>query len=241
MPAHNEQDYLEAAVLDVVTALRDRGAPFEVIVAENGSTDDTAGLARILAQRWAEVRVISAPRADYGEALRAGFLEARGDVVANFDVDYVDISFLDAAVSLVTAADGPAVVVASKRGPGAHDNRSVGRQVVTATFSGILRIGFGLGVSDTHGMKVMRRADLLPLVRACQFGADLFDTELILRAERAGLGVTELPVTVRDTRPPRSSILTRIPRSLAGLVRLRLALRPNRPAKPATSGEQTAV
>ena len=77
MPAHNEQDYLEAAVLDVVTALRDRGAPFEVIVAENGSTDDTAGLARTLAQRWAEVRVISAPRADYGEALRAGFLEAR--------------------------------------------------------------------------------------------------------------------------------------------------------------------
>jgi hypothetical protein len=73
-------------------------------------------------------------------------------------------------------------------------------------------------------MKVMRRQDLLPLVDACRFGADLFDTELVLRTERAGLGVAELPVTVRDTRPPRSSIVRRIPRSLAGLLRLKLAL-----------------
>jgi hypothetical protein len=81
-------------------------------------------------------------------------------------------------------------------------------------------------------MKVMRRQDLLPLVDACQFGADLFDTELVLRAERAGLGVAELPVTVRNTRPPRSSIVRRIPRSLGGLLRLKLALGRDRTRQP---------
>jgi hypothetical protein len=73
-------------------------------------------------------------------------------------------------------------------------------------------------------MKVLVRAPLEPIVEATHFGTDLFDTELILRAERAGLVVAELPVSVRDTRPPRSSILTRIPRSVAGLLRLRIAL-----------------
>jgi glycosyltransferase involved in cell wall biosynthesis len=228
MPAHNEHDYLADAVTEVVNGLRTIGELFEVIISENGSADGTAEVADTLAAQYPEVRVLRSPEADYGQALRDGFLAARGDAVANFDVDYIDLSFLAAARALITAAPGPAVVVASKRGPGANDTRPLGRRLVTATFSQVLRVGFGLKVSDTHGMKVMRRAELAPLVDACRFGADLFDTELILRAERAGLSVAELPVTVRDTRPPRSSIVRRIPRSLAGLVRLKVALRTER-------------
>lgn len=224
MPAYNEQEYLADAVGAVVDGLRRRGAPFEVIVAENGSTDSTVGVANGLAAKYPEVHVLSSREADYGRALRAGFVSAGGEAVVNFDVDYIDLQFLEDALALVDAPGGPAVVVASKRSAGAHDTRALGRRLVTATFSAVLRGGFGLKVSDTHGMKVMRRRDLLPLVDACRFGADLFDTELVLRAERAGLGVAELPVTVRDTRPPRSSIVRRIPRSLAGLMRLKLAL-----------------
>jgi glycosyltransferase involved in cell wall biosynthesis len=209
MPAHNEQDYLDAAVTEVVEGLRARGRPFEVIVSENGSTDGTAEVAQKLAIRYPEVRFLSLPQADYGQALRAGFVGAAGDAVANFDVDYIDLAFLDEALNLMDAGGGPDVVVASKRTAGAHDTRRVGRRVVTATFSAILRHGFGLKVSDTHGMKLLRRAPLL-------------------RAERAGLAVAELPVTVRDTRPPRSSIVRRIPRSLTGLVRLKMALRSER-------------
>jgi glycosyltransferase involved in cell wall biosynthesis len=224
MPAYNEQEYLADAVGAVVDGLRLGGQPFEVIVAENGSTDGTLDVANGLADKFPEVRVLSSPEADYGRALRAGFVAATGEAVANFDVDYIDLGFLEDALDLVTTPDGPAIVVGSKRSAGAHDTRALGRRVVTATFAAVLRRGFGLKVSDTHGMKVMRRRDLLPLVDACRFGADLFDTELVLRAERAGLGVAELPVIVRDTRPPRSSIVRRIPRSLAGLSRLKLAL-----------------
>jgi hypothetical protein len=115
--------------------------------------------------------------------------------------------------------------VASKRGEGSEDTRPLGRRFVTAIFTAILRKGFGLVVTDTHGMKALRRADLSPLVDVCQCREDLFDTELILRAERAGLGVAELPTVVRDTRPPRSSIASRILRSLTGLIRLRRVLR----------------
>jgi glycosyltransferase involved in cell wall biosynthesis len=225
MPAHNEAGYLEASVGSVLAALRAGHRPFEIILCENGSKDDTAALAERLAAAHPEVRAQTMPVADYGLALRSGFLAAHGDLVANFDVDYVDVGFLEQAVKLLDADPAVAAVVGTKRGPGAQDTRGVGRRAVTAGFSLVLRRGFGLQVSDTHGVKVLRRAPLRSLVAACRFGADLFDTELILRAERAGLMVAELPVTVEEQRPARTSIARRIPRTLVGLVRLRWALR----------------
>jgi glycosyltransferase involved in cell wall biosynthesis len=224
MPAHNEQDYLEPAVAEVVHGLRARGRPFEVIIFENGSTDRTAHVARELEEKYEQASALFHPVADYGRALRTGFLAASGELVVNIDVDYVDLDFLDEALRLVEADGGPVVVVGSKRSRGADDRRSAGRRLVTAVFSLILRVGFHIGVSDTHGMKLLVREPLEPIVKATRFGADLFDTEVILRAERAGLPVAELPVTVQETRPPRSSIARRIPRSVAGLVRLRIAL-----------------
>ncbi|HUP68695.1 MAG TPA: glycosyltransferase [Acidimicrobiales bacterium] len=224
MPAFNEADFLRAAVGEVVAGLRARNRDAEVIVVENGSTDATAAVARELEEELAEVRALSLPAADYGAALRAGLLAARGDVVVNFDVDYFDLDFLDRAVSLIEAAGGPTIVVATKRGAGAEDQRAASRRLITWAFGAVLRLGFGLKVSDTHGMKAMRQAPLLGVVEACRFGTDLFDTELLLRAERAGLAVAEVPIVVSESRPSRTSIARRAVRTIGGLVRLRLAL-----------------
>lgn len=224
MPAHNEEDYLAAAVTSVVIGLRAGTEPFELIIAENGSTDATAAEAAELASRYDEVRVVRLPVADYGFALRSGFLDARGEVVVNFDVDFVDLDFLRRAFDLMDGTE-VAVVVGSKRSPGAEDRRGVGRRAVTAVFAGILRHGFGMRISDTHGIKALRRPRLAAVVDVCRFNADIFDTELILRAERAGLEVVEIPVVVDEVRAPRTSIVRRIPRTMLSLLRLRLALR----------------
>ncbi len=74
-------------------------------------------------------------------------------------------------------------------------------------------------------MKAMVRAAVAPIAQVCRFGKDLFDTELILRAERAGLRVVEIPVDVAERRPARTSIVRRVPRTVVGLVQLRVALR----------------
>jgi glycosyltransferase involved in cell wall biosynthesis len=230
MPAYNEQGYLEPAVKSVVAGLRDRGIEFEVVISENGSSDGTLDEARQLAHTFAEVEVLSSPVADYGRALKAGFLAATGELVVNFDVDLVDLDFLDRALARAEGTN-PVIIVGSKRTPGSDDQRRAARKAVTAVFSFGLRHGFGLKVSDTHGVKVLRRVPLLQLVRSCQFGRDIFDTELIIRAERAGMAVLELPVTVADQRPPRTSIVRRIPRSVIGLAALAFALR-RRPSRP---------
>jgi hypothetical protein len=224
LPAHNESALLADAVRCVVNGLRQRPKPFEVLIVENGSNDGTEVVARQLADEIPEVQAIVLDEPDYGRALRQGFLAASGDVVVNFDVDWCDLTFLDSALPLLEPASGPAVLVGSKRCLGAADTRHWPRRLVTFAFSSALKVGFGLTVSDTHGVKAMRREPLVDIARRCQFGKDLFDTELILRAERAGLRCGEIPVQVVELRPPRSSILRRLPRSILGLVQLRLAL-----------------
>ena len=225
MPAHNEEDLLAAAVTSVVVGLRRATATtFEVLVVENGSSDATPTIAKHLESELAEVTALTSPHADYGRALRAGFLAATGRVVVNFDVDYIDLAFLARAATLVAQDDGPVVVVGAKRGAGAHDERALPRRVVTFVFSSLLRYGFALQVPDTHGMKALRRVPLLPIVESCQMGTDLFDTEMILRAERAGLATSSIPVAVEELRPSRSPIASRIPRTLKGLAKLRIVL-----------------
>lgn len=232
MPAHNEATLLGTSVREVVDGLHARDASFEVLVVENGSQDGTRGIADALAADLSEVSVRALPRADYGRALRTGLLAAVGDTVVNFDVDYTDLGFLDAALTRFARADAPAIIVGSKRAPGAHDQRSRSRRFVTWAFGLLLRLGFGLRVTDTHGMKALDRAQVLPLAAACRSDGELFDTELILRAERAGLTVAELPVTVAERRPARTSVVRRALRTLGGLARLRLTLARERRAGP---------
>ena len=65
---------------------------------------------------------------------------------------------------------------------------------------------------------------LTVVVESGAIDAEFLDTELVLRAERAGLRTVELPVVVVERRPSRSPIWRRVPRTLWGLVRLRVRL-----------------
>lgn len=224
LPAFNEAPFLAATIGELVDGLRARGAEFELLIVENGSTDATLEVARSLEAANPEVRALTLPKADYGGALRHGFLHATGDIVANFDVDYFDLGFLDAAVD-VLRRDGAAIVVAAKRGEGASDTRALPRRLVTTVFAAVLRRAFHLSVVDTHGMKVLDRAAVSPFVAASGSRTDLYDTELVLRTERAGLSVLAIPVVVEERRASRTSIVRRIPRSVNGLGRLWLQLR----------------
>jgi glycosyltransferase involved in cell wall biosynthesis len=225
MPAHNEAGYLETAVREVDEGLRARGHEVEILIVENGSSDDTLALAHRLAGTLPAVRVSSRSVADYGAALRDGMFAARGDLVVTFDVDYYDLRFVDDALALLTrAAPAPAIVVGSKRAPGARDQRPWPRRLVTTVFSLLLRTVFSLSVSDTHGMKAMRRVDVEPILERCRFRTDLFDTELVIRTQRAGLRIAELPVTAQERRPSRTPIWERVPRTLVGMIELRLTL-----------------
>lgn len=222
VPIHNEAGFLPDALTRLADTVEGLEGGYEVVLVENGSTDGTAAVARSLADGLDGFRVLELARPDYGAALRAGFVAAAGEWVVSFDIDYFSREFLDRVEWLATDAD---IVLASKRDPGAEDRRVPLRRLGTRVFNLLLRTLFGSGVTDTHGMKALRAAIVAEIEPQVVSNLDLFDTELVLRAEKAGYRIAEVPARVEELRRARSSYLKRVPRTLAGLAQVRRRFR----------------
>jgi glycosyltransferase involved in cell wall biosynthesis len=217
VPVHNEAAFLPTALPSLVDAVRSVTSDAEILVMENGSTDGTAELARQIGGDTVTVHELDV--ADYGEAMKTGFELADGAWVVNVDIDYFSADFFRAVLD--SHAD---LVIGSKRDPASDDRRPAVRRLATAVFNLLLRALFGSGVSDTHGMKGFTSAVLATFVPLTVSRTDLFDTELVLRAERGGAKIQEVPVVVEELRKARSSLLKRVPRTLRGLMRIRRIL-----------------
>ena len=221
VPIHNEATYLDELLPDLVgEVIAATGSPQQLLLVENGSSDTTLAMATDWTERlgtagW-KANVLSLPDPDYGAAMFAGFSRADGDWVVNFDIDYFSGDFLTHLTG--TNAD---VVIASKRDPQSEDRRSYMRRAGTYGFNLMLRTVVNSQVSDTHGIKAFKRDCLEAMLESVGSRNDLFDTELVLRCERAGYSIIEVPVVVEERRAARTPFLRRVPRTVKGLFQLR--------------------
>ena len=234
IPIHNEEPILTAALLE----LRDRLAPCpwsrEIVLAENGSRDRTAEVAGELAARFPEVSTFSVGEPNYGRALRLGIERARGEIVICEEIDLCNVGFHQAAVSLLqerpsegTASDTVSIdmVIGSKLLAGSADERPWLRHAASQLYNGLLRFGLGFRGTDTHGLKAFRKSTVGPIAARCVIEKDVFASELVIRAYRAGCNVREIPVRLREKRPPSINLLRRVPNVVRSLGKLAWAIR----------------
>lgn len=231
IPAYNEAERLPRYLEEVVAFFDGRGEPYEVLVVDDGSTDDTAARAERIGGLHPAVRVIRlGENRGKGAAVRTGMLAARGRYRLFTDADgstpIAELKRLEPALSagadLVIASRvlvDPAVSVVTRR----H------RVAIGRLFNWIVaRLGLR-GVADSQcGFKLFRGAvaeKLFAPLRTRGFG---FDVELLLRARRAGYGIVEVAVNWTDQPGSKVGVVTDGPRMLAQIVlaRLRLGGRP---------------
>ena len=224
IPVYNEEGILHSAVVDLRERLGPLGWKYEVILAENGSRDGTVEIAKELAEKYPEVRWLSAGEPNYGKALRAGILASRGELVLCDEIDLCDTDFHKRAVELLESGRAD-MVIGSKLIGGASDERPLLRHAASVFYTGLLRVLLGFRGTDTHGLKAFRRSTLLPLVEACLVEKDVFASELVIRAYRDELRVREIPVRVIEKRPPSINLFKRVPNVLKSVVKLTWAIR----------------
>jgi glycosyltransferase involved in cell wall biosynthesis len=219
IPVYNEASIVQSAAEELCAALEAQGADFELILAENGSTDSTATIVEALSQRSSRIRAIHVGEPNYGKALRQGIRSARGTFVLCDEIDLCDVDFYNRALPLLRSGAAE-LVVGSKAARGARDERPLLRRAGTKVINGILRLSVGFRGTDTHGLKAFRRERLLEVVDACLVDRDMFASEFVIRAGRMGRQVTEIPVVVQEKRRPTINLVRRVPNVLKNVGRL---------------------
>jgi glycosyltransferase involved in cell wall biosynthesis len=188
IPCLNEAASIERCVERAREALKGQGWQGEVIVADNGSEDGSAELAKA-----AGALVVFEPRRGYGSAYLAGFAAATGEYIVMADAD-LTYDFGDIPRFVEELDSGADLVMGDRmKGiqPGAMPwlHRYVGNPVLT----GILNLFFRTGVRDAHcGMRAVRR-DVLPRLDLRTTGME-FASEMIIRAGKARLEIAEIPI-----------------------------------------------
>jgi len=230
IPAFNEARRLPPYLDDVVAFFEGRGEPYEVIVVDDGSTDDTPALVEARARELASVRLLRRPaNAGKGAAVRAGMLAARGAYRLFTDADgatpIAELKRLEPA--LVAGAD---VVIGSRvlADPSVSVSARPHRVAAGRVFNWLVaRLGL-LSVADSQcGFKVFT-ADaaerLFARLRTRGFG---FDVELLLTAEATRLRIVEVPVNWADQPGSKVGVLRHGPGMLWQIVtaRVRMARR----------------
>ena len=224
IPVFNEEAILHSAVVDLVGRLDETKTPYEILIAENGSTDSTVAIAAELSKRLPQVLYSSLGEPNYGKALRQGILRARGEFVICDEIDLCDTDFHKRALEILETG-GADLVIGSKLLEGAEDKRPFTRHLGSIVINQMLKVSLGFKGTDTHGLKAFRRLALLDVVHSCLADKDLFASELVIRADRIGIRKVEIPIRVVEKRAPSINLFRRVPNVLKNLAKLFVAIR----------------
>ena len=221
IPVFNEEEIFLDSANKIYKICKEMNKPFEIIFSENGSSDNTVNLIQTFINDKDNCFMIRNEIANYGLALKNGFENAKNELIISFDIDYFSQQFLQQSLNLNQEF---VALVASKRMSESEDKRTIVRKLATSTFVFILKILFRTSLSDTHGMKAIRRNNVQKEINNVISSQDIFDTELLIRIEKSGFKIQEVPTKVNEIRPSVSVIFKRIPRTLKSLFRLRYQL-----------------
>jgi dolichyl-phosphate beta-glucosyltransferase len=223
IPAYNEQNRLPATLKSLrayaLSTAELPDPPLEVLVVDNGSTDDTAAVAAAMSTRVLPIRVVFCAEPGKGAAVRAGMAASTADIVGFMDADgATDLSALAAAAGLLNA--GADVVIGSRGLEESetearhHWLRHAGAALYRAAAARLVP-----GIVDTQcGFKVLRGDLAREVFASVATPGFAFDVELLARCRRARARIEELPVIWADMPGSTFSPIRHGLRSFADLV-----------------------
>ncbi len=200
-PAYNEVNGLERAIVVAEEEISKIAASYEIIVAEDGSSDGTDELARRLSQVNQAVKVLhSDDRLGRGRALTRAFRGSRGEILAYMDVDLsTGMSSLRPLVESIR--EGWDICTGSRMMRDSFVQRSKTRKLSSWAYNSLIRLLFKTGVHDHQcGFKAFNRRSLFAILGEVEDTHWFWDTEVLAVASHRGYKIREIPVTWVEDR-----------------------------------------
>lgn len=224
LPCYNEAPVLRASVERALACFAEHPRfDWRLVIADNGSTDGSADLARALDAEHGPVHALVLPVKGRGLALREAWLASDAAVVSYMDVDLsTDLAHLPELIAMV--ADGTCdVAIGSRLHRRARTQRSLKREITSRGYVLLIRAFFPrLRITDAQcGFKALSRRAVESLVPAIENGMWFFDTELLVLAHRQGLRIRELPVRWVEDPDTKVRIVSTAIEDVRGLLRMR--------------------
>lgn len=200
IPAHNEEPRLRICIMEWIRQFKGCTVPFEILIVENGSSDNTYQLARELAGEFQQIYAYSVqaePRNGKGIAVRYGMTMARGTWRYMADVDLstppdMIWNFLRAACESYPCPD---IIIGSRAAPGASVQTSLLRLIPGRIFSSIINLVLDLKIADTQCGYKMFRGDVADILfQETVIPGWAFDVEVLYLARMHKYNIRELGI-----------------------------------------------
>ncbi|MEM2924162.1 MAG: flippase-like domain-containing protein [Methanocellales archaeon] len=195
LPAYNEASRIENAVEAISRELREITDSFEIIIAEDGSTDGTDKIASELAKRFDYVKHLhSKERLGRGRALARAFSSGKGAILVYLDVDLAtDVKHLKELIQAIR--EGYDIATGSRLLNQSEVKRPFKREIASKGYNLLVRLLLSSKLRDHQcGFKAFKRESFEKLSNQVKAHHWFWDTECLIRAQRAGFKVKEFPV-----------------------------------------------
>jgi glycosyltransferase involved in cell wall biosynthesis len=195
---------------------------YEIILVNDGSSDDTWSRIQEIERKYPEVRGVDAPaHLGKGGALTLGLARSMGKIAGFIDADLeIDPGYLIGLANCVRK--GSDVAIGSKIvGAEAGRNRSFTRQLSTRIYNTMVRVILNSVVQDHQaGIKVFRRTVLDQILPRMKSQGWIWDTEFLVRAQSSGFRISELPISISRQRVSKVNVPLDAARMFLGVLRL---------------------
>jgi glycosyltransferase involved in cell wall biosynthesis len=218
LPVYNERENLSKNIEKIIDGLSGIKERYEIIIAEDGSTDGTCPIAKSLSRRYDNVKIShSDSRLGKGQAIKRALSLARGDKIAYMDIDLSpDIACLE---DIIRYLDRYEIVIGSRLIKRNMARRSRIRYPLSISYNLIIRILFRSAVRDHQcGFKAFRREVILGLAGQTRNNRWFFDTEILIKAQDQGYRIKEFPINWSESPSTRMRVSLVIFQMLADIV-----------------------
>jgi glycosyltransferase AglD len=195
IPVYNDRHSLEIAIPRSLEILAEITPAFEIIVAEDGSTDGSTEYVQEYEKRDPRIRLLHRDeRQGRGKALNRAIREAGGSIVCYYDVDLAtDMQHLKELIGAIR--EGYDMSTGSRLLPESDIVRTGGREIASRSYNVLVRAILGSVIFDHQcGFKAFNKERILPVLPTIRSNHWFWDTEILVRGQRMGFRVKEFPV-----------------------------------------------